>query len=346
MATTTSSGTSGLGNQGARGRKALYTTGRSRPISPAFAAMFDRQRGEPSSIYVPRIGAAISAAALGESDAAATPTTLPTVGSATITLAGYRASMGVTSEGRYRTLEENDPVNIEEEELMYAMEMYLTEDASVGMTYQYTQVTAVEGNSGAKLTRAGILRCAQTVWAAMNTDDLHLVAIIDGKGRADLRIEAATSASAALANEAMSEEVRSLLLANNFNPSRYNYLLSLDGRVHVFVETKQSTLRTASSDKVGCVFAPALPGLNGIGSSEQNRIIVPAFGIGNTPDPVSAARRTMLNPRDRDTNVGKIVIADRAYTGVPDLVQDAYGNGGTAILNQSAACRLLYSATA
>lgn len=339
MAVTQASVVANLGH-GTRTQIAKYSTRRALPIMASFAELYFLEKGD-ASVNIPRYGAAISGAAHSEAAAAVTPTSTPTVNTQTLTPVGYIASMGETDEADYRVTPENDHADYQKKEVVYALQRYPQIDSSVGISYQFTQLSSSGGNTGAALTRAGIMQCANTVWSNIKGYNTHLVAIIEGKGKQDLEDEALSNGGTVFANPGvMSEELKGLISDNPFL-NENNYLCSIGGgRVHIFVEADSDALQTASSDKVGAVFVPAS------GTFDGQDDIMPCFGMGVKRDPMSASRKTVVNGvEDIESQVGPLALAVRSYVGTKDYILDGYGCVATAILSQSSGCKLLYSAT-
>lgn len=327
-------------------RRAYSTTGRSLPVIARFAVIDPCPQGAPS-IILSRWGSAVSAASVAESAAAATPTTQPTMGSVTLTPAGGRASMAITSEGQNRTIPENDVMARQDFEVGYAVSRYASIDTTTGLTYQLSQFSASGGNSGSTLTVAGILNRAAVVWNAINDDTVHLVALIDGKGRDDLETEMRSSGNSYLTNIALEPWVQSLWAKSPFARENGYYATCGGGRVHIFVERTRDALIQSGGDRIGGVFVPYLPGLNGVpldGMSDQQDAVAPALALTYREMPTIAADDTTDRRKVIQTPTGPASVLRRSYAGTNDRYVDAWISVGSGILSQSSGTQLLYVA--
>ena len=167
MAVTQASVTANLGN-GVIATRARSGTARELPMTLGLAVPMVRPRGSAGGTFV-RLGAAITAASFAETASAVTPTTIPTVTQVTVSPAGYQASMGLYDDAIHRATEENDPIELEKDEIRYALQVYPGADSAVSIAYQFTQVTATVGTSGATLSRATLMSAANTVRSACNS---------------------------------------------------------------------------------------------------------------------------------------------------------------------------------
>lgn len=344
MAVTQSSVSANLGS-GVLATKALHGVARELSILPGMAMPMKRSIGHQGATWI-RLGAAIAAAAFSEASAAVTPTTLPTVTQVTANPAGYQASMGPTDEARLRAIDDNDPMQLMHDEIIYALKIYPAADSAVSIAYQFTQVSATGGVTGGALTRASCLAAGRTVRAAVKSERVHVFIVIEGKGYSDLQTEAAQAGAGVYGNSTvMTQELRALLAKDGFDPEANGYRYSFDAVTHLFVVHSPDHLLTSAGDKFGCAFVPALPALQGYAKpSEMQSKLMPAFGIVYDEDPCYASASTMTDPKYIAHDGGMAVIASRAFAGQRQAVMDGFGSMATAILNQSAACTVQYLA--
>ncbi len=328
-------GITALGN-GTRTRRFYYTTGRALPIHANFVEKDTVNKGD-GSVTFPRVGAAISAAAFAEGASAMTPTSIPTVNSIALTAAGFGASMAITDDLDYRVTDENDVNEYIDKEIAYALMRYPQIDSSTGIAYQYTQVTAENGNTGLALTRAAIMAGANDVWTATKQDSTQLVCVIEGKGAQDLEDEALAAGGTVYAGDKMQAEVEALVVKNPFLNDK-NYLFTIGkGRVHIFVENDRDALITSSGDKVGCVFVPSTDFVG-------DQRVAPAFALVYKTNPASVSRRGAVEVNDVESLTGPLVMMTRPYAGSKDLIRDGFGSASSGIISQSSASRILYVA--
>lgn len=342
MAVTSTTQTANLGN-GVMVSNAMFGATRALSIIPRMVGAVPRSRGAAGYTWV-RLGAAIAAAAFAESSAAATATTLPTVTQVTASPVGYVSTVGATDEAELRAVEGNSPMAILKEEALFASKQYIAADASVGLAYQFTQVSASGGVSGGTLTKSSIRSAARTIWDAVG-NNIHLFLVISEKGWQDLVNEAEASGSSYLSSEALVPELRAMFAADGIDLNANGYRTSFD-RIHVFVESKASNLITVGGDVTGCLFVPAAPALNGFASiHEQQKSLMPAFGIVYDENPMILSGDTVQGGPERvEHDCGVSMVAQRSFAGQRQAVVDVFGAGATAILNQSAAVKILYLA--
>jgi hypothetical protein len=346
MAVTQSSVTANLGN-GVVATRVMMAVSMAPSISQKLARPIPRPRGAAGATFV-TLTAFISAAAFAEASAAATPTTLPTVNQTSINPAGYIASMGPTDEARLRATEENDPVEIMKELILYALGKYLGTDSSVGISgYQFTQVSAVGGNTGGVLTRSSVIAARLTVQQAVKNASAHVFVVIEAKGWNDLQSEQNSSSAAGWANAATEDWVRAFMAKGGIPASSIGYRASIDEYTHIIVEPDSGNLATVGGDKVGCVFIAFLPRLEEVTTPDEYQTnLQPAFGIAYDDEPALASIESMYDQEETyPLDAGNAVVAVRAYAGQRQAVWDGFGSAATGITNQNAACQVLYSAT-
>lgn len=329
------SGITALGN-GTRSRRFYHTTGRALPIHANFVEKDTVDKGSASTTFS-RVGAAISAAAFAEGASAMTPTSIPTVNSVALTAAGFGASMAITDDLDYRVTDENDVNAYIDEEIAYALMRYPQIDSSTGIAYQYTQITAENGNTTQPLSRASIMAGANDVWAAVKQYSTQLVCVIEGKGAQDLEDEALAAGGTIYAGDVMKSEVEALVAKNPFLNDK-NYLFTIGkGRVHIFLENDPDALITSGGDKVGCVFVPSQEFVG-------DQKVAPAFALVYKTDPASVSRRGAVEVNDVESVTGPLVMMTRAYVGSKDLTRDGFGAASSGIISQASASRILYVA--
>lgn len=323
-----------LGQAGALASKAWEATTRSGTIAHRFALPVLIPRGN-ATVQLPRWGARSAAAARTEIQAAVTPTTLPTVTAPTAGRAKYGFAMGVSDEAEQITIPDNSVVERIRFELIDGNQAYIDEDSSVGIgNYRYGQLANSTGTSGAALVRS-VLVTAYSQIAATTGADTVCVAHLDGVyGKKQLHNEAIQAASSMYApgiDSQMSTELQALFAKRMFGDASQTaalanfYAFSLfGGKLHVFFSPHETELATSGSDKVGAVYVPYIPGLNGMdaGASVAAAKVQPTFNYGYRADPVIASRATMMNPTDYMQQTIKHVISSRFFNGIYQLVED------------------------
>lgn len=360
MAVTTSTETANLGHATAVASKAWERSSRRGTVAQRFALPVKIPYGA-TAVRVPRWGAAVAASVRSENAVAVTATTLNTPAAPTASAAEYGLAIGITDQAEWRAIEENSPGERARIELAYANAFYLSGDSAVGIAnYHYTQITNVTGTSGAALVRSTLASCRAALATTLDDDSLTYVCHIEGKGKADLEAEV-VSAGAGIYSQGvdngspLSSELRGLFTKQLFGDAggdRFD-LDSIvlgtyfNGRVVLVQSPHRSELATVSSDKIGCMYLPYLPGLNGVenAASAVQSQIQPTFCYGYRADPAPRTRKTMLNVEDVPQGPFMHTIGGRAFNGVFAAVDDVIASANGGILFDDSGRRVRYAAT-
>lgn len=337
-----------VAGHGTQSQVAYESVGRVEPTIFRFMPLIELGQGWPSHTF-PTWGAGIDAAATTESQAALTPQSLGTLGSLALTPSGVRASMGGSSEAFLRVLPENDLLSRYTMEIKNAMARYFAYDSSVGVTkYQFTQVSASGGSGTA--TVSGILDVALARRAALGDASVHLIAWLDDAGINQIDDDIRSGGATSLGGAAMQDEIAEILYKNGFEAGRSGYHYTVAGSVHIFKDPNPSALAQSAPNRVGCVFVPHLPGLNGIPLQSDKpqpltANLAPAFGMAFRSDPVIAAK--IGCPTGQvvygEDEAGRYAIIPRSYAGINQGIVDGWRMGAVGIINQASAARFLYT---
>lgn len=345
-----------LGAGGALASKAWEATTRSGTIAHRFALPVLVPQSA-STVQLPRWGARQAAAVRTEIAAAVTPTTLPTPDAPTAGVAKYGLAMGVSDEVENTVIPENSLIERIRYELIDANMVYIDENSSVGLgNYRYGQLSNTVGTSGAALVRSTLLAGYKQIANTIGNDVVTVVHI-EGYGRGQLHDEAIQAASSMYApgvDSQLSAELRGLFAKQMFGDANQGaaldnfHLFSMFGnKIHVFCSPHNSELATSGGDKLGAIYVPYIPGLNGMdtGANMAMTKVQPTFAYGYRADPVPASRRTMIDPQDIYQQTIRHVLSSRVFAGVYQGVQDIVASASPAELYDASGRGILYLAS-
>lgn len=345
-----------LGNAGALGSRAWEATTQSGGIAHRFAMPVEIGRGNTTR-QIPRWGALPVAAARTENAAAVTPTTLTSPAAPTAARAKYGLAMGASDEAENATLVENSLVDRVKYELVLANQRYIDYDSLVGMAnYLYGQLSVQVGSTGVGLVRQTLITGYNSIAASLG-DDIVLVAHIEGYGKAQLHAEAA-AAGASIYNQqdvgVLSDELKGLFANRLFGDksmgaavTNFHLFSMYGGRLHVFCSPYRAELATNGSDKVGAIYTPYLPGLNGMdaGANMETARVQPTYAIGYRANPVPASEPTMVGRMDVMQQFIRHVLSPRTFAGVLSGVWDIVADATPSELYDASGVGLIYAAS-
>lgn len=359
MANTTSTETANLGHATYVASRAWERSSRRGTIAQRFALPVEIVRGS-TGVTVPRWGAALSASARSENASAVTATTMSTPAAPVATAAEYGLAIGITDPAEWRAIKENSPGDRARIELAYANAFYLSGDASVGIAnYHYTQITNVTGTADVALVRSTLASCRAALSTTLDDDSLTYVCHIEGKGAADLANEVLTAGAGVYsqgvdAGSPLSSELRGLFTkqlfgdagGDKFNLDSIVLGSYFNGRVVLVQSPHRSELATVSSNKIGCMYLPYMPGLNGVenAAAAVQSEIQPTFCYGYHADPAPLSRKAMFNVDDVPQGPFMHTIGGRAFNGVYALVDDVIASANGGILFNDSGRRVRYAA--
>lgn len=339
MANTTASIVGNYG-QGTTIVQAFHKYGRPRPTIEQFCGIYEVEPGR-TTIQLTIEGAALVNAAASEEDVAVTTQALNALGTATLTPAQYVGAVSPTGHAINRV----DPniVDLEqlaEDEIVYPHRRTVAYDASIGIVpVRFAGLSVRVGTAGANLTPSTIVDAYNTLCTQLSATP-DVICYINLRQWSDLTKYGLTTTGTDFGrNEMLADLIKGMVNDD------MRYMGSI-GRIHIFMDPDPGQFAVVSSNYIGAMFVPALPGLNGwpLANAAAGRYrdlqqempgglpLSPAFAIGYRASPAAGAKRALAPGMYREiiTPGGyPIAVAPRAYAGQDLYSIDTWSNVST-----------------
>lgn len=334
MADTTASIVGGFGH-GTKTLGAFHKIGRPLPTIELFCGVYEIEPGIATG-QLTLEGAALTNATASESDAAATTQALNALASVSLTPGSYVSAISPTSQAMNRAAPGVvDLKALAIDEIAYPHQRTVAYDASIGIVpVRFLGISNRVGTAGATLTPSVLLDAYEALCENMGCH-LDAVCWLNTKQWADLIRYGFTSTGAVYGTEVGANKLLLGLFQEQFatNLLTRGYMTSW-GPIHIFVDPDPNSFGVVSSNVIGCMFVPAIPGMNGFPLANevagryadiQRKMpgglpLSPAFIIGYRAEP-TAAPKAFRNVVDgggmrRYTRSGiPIDVLPRAYVG-------------------------------
>lgn len=344
MANTTASIVANYG-QGTTTVQAFHKYGRPRPTIEQFCGVYEVEPGR-TTIQLSLQGAALTNAAAAEEDAAVATQALNALSTATLTPASYVSAISPTGHAMNRV----DPniVDLEalaEGEIVYPHERTVAYDASIGIVpVRFAGLSVRVGTAGANMTPSTGIDGYNTLCTQLGcTPDV--IWYVNLKQWSDL-IKYGLTTSASIAGNDFGKNLLFEDLVKGMIMDDVRYMGTLGGRIHIFLDPDPGQFAVVSSNYIGAMFVPALPGLNGwpLANAAAGRYrdlqqkmpnnlpLSPAFAIGYRSNPAPGAKRSLPANMYKEiiTPAGyPIAVAPRAYAGQDIYFIDAWSSVAT-----------------
>lgn len=305
MANTTESIAAPYGH-GTRTVQGFHSAGRPLPTIDHVCGLYEVPAGQ-ATIQISLQGAALTAASASEGDAAATPQAFNAVDTKALTPGSYVGAVSPTTEAVNR-VDPNivDLVKFHEDEVVYPHKRITAYDATIGVVKAlFVAISNTVGTALAPMTPVTLTTAFRTLCTQMKTE-LDAFAWISIKQWTELLEYGLTTASASWGNPNLDILFRELLEINQMPVSGYK---TSWGPIHIFVDPDPLGLGVdGSGNDIGCMFVPALAGLNGfqVPKGVESRYaasnrempgglpLSPAFAIGYRAEPAAAVRKIAM----------------------------------------------------